>query len=132
MSVGKRIKALRQNSNISQVELADAIHVTKQNLYKYENEIITNIPLDKIEAISNYFNVSPAYLMGWTDNGEKIDVSTGNLSMLKFINVCHEALSYSYSSSSPVTFFAFFNLLIFSEEAVTTSGSVFILLLAAL
>ena len=67
MSVGKRIKFLREYNNISQIELATAVGVSKQTLYKYENDIITNIPSDKIEAIAKITNVTPAYIMGWTE-----------------------------------------------------------------
>lgn len=65
MSVGERIKELRLRLGMSQVAFADAIGVSKQTLYKYENNIITNIPSDKIEAAAKIGNVSPAYLMGW-------------------------------------------------------------------
>ena len=37
-------------------------------MYKYENNIITNIPSDKIELIADYLSISPAYIMGWTDS----------------------------------------------------------------
>lgn len=70
MTKGERIKSLRESAGISQTDLADKIDVSKQSLYKYENDIITNIPSDKIEAISSFFNVSPAYLMGWDVNKE--------------------------------------------------------------
>ncbi len=70
MTKGERIKAMREAHNMSQVELASKIPVSKQNLYKYENNIITNIPSDKIEAIANVFGTTPAYLMGWTDSPE--------------------------------------------------------------
>lgn len=65
MTIGERIKELRNRMGMSQVEFADKINVSKQTLYKYENDIITNIPSDKIEAIAKFSNVSPAYLMGW-------------------------------------------------------------------
>ena len=68
MTIGQRIRHLREKKQISQTDLANKINVTKQNLYKYENGIITNIPSDKIEQIAKAFNVSPAYLMGWEDN----------------------------------------------------------------
>lgn len=68
MTVGERIKNLREKLGISQVDFADKINVSKQTLYKYENNIITNIPSDKIEAVANVGNVSPAYLMGWDNN----------------------------------------------------------------
>lgn len=68
MTVGDRIKALRERLGISQVDFSDRINVSKQTLYKYENNIITNIPSDKIEAAAKIGNVSPAYLMGWDTN----------------------------------------------------------------
>lgn len=69
MTIGERIKKLRLGKmKMTQVAFADAINVSKQTLYKYENGIITNIPSDKIEAIANLCKVSPAELMGWTED----------------------------------------------------------------
>lgn len=69
MTVGERIKLARETKNLSQTDLANACKISKQTLYKYENNIITNIPSDKIEVIANCLSISPAYLMGWeTDN----------------------------------------------------------------
>ena len=65
LTVGERIKHLRTQLGLSQVAFADKINVSKQTLYKYENNIISNIPSDKIESIASLCNVSPAYLMGW-------------------------------------------------------------------
>lgn len=72
MTVGERIKKVRNKLGMSQVDFADKINVSKQTLYKYENNIITNIPSDKIEAAARLGNVSPAYLMGWTISDEDI------------------------------------------------------------
>lgn len=68
-TVGKRIKQHREAAGFSQVEFASKIGVSKQTLYKYENDIITNIPSDKIEAAANVFGISPGELMGW-DNSD--------------------------------------------------------------
>lgn len=67
MSIGERIKKLRKAKGISQVTLAKATGVSKQSLYKYENDIVASIPSDKIEAIAEQLSVSPAYIMGWDD-----------------------------------------------------------------
>lgn len=67
MTVGERIKSVREKAGISQVDFATRMNVSKQTLYKYENNIVTNIPSDKIEAAAKICNVSPAYLMGWID-----------------------------------------------------------------
>lgn len=69
MTIGRRIKELREKHGMSQVDLADKISVSKQTLYKYENGIITNIPSDKIESIAKILRASPSYIMGW-DNAE--------------------------------------------------------------
>lgn len=67
MNTGSRIKKLREELNMSQTDLAEIIHSTKQTIYKYENGIVTNIPPDKIEAIAIALKTSPQYLMGWMD-----------------------------------------------------------------
>lgn len=74
MTVGERIKEIRTKIGMSQVEFADKIDVSKQTLYKYENNIITNIPSDKIEAAAKIGGVTPAFLMGW----DKIDKKYSN------------------------------------------------------
>lgn len=65
MTVGDRIRKLREDRDMTQVELADKIDASKQTVYKYENNVVTNIPSDTIEKIAKVFNVSEAYLMGW-------------------------------------------------------------------
>lgn len=65
MTKGQRIRKARTDLGLSQVELASKIKVSKQTLYKYENDIITNIPSDKIFEISKALDTTPAYLMGW-------------------------------------------------------------------
>ena len=65
MTVGERLKSLRIQNGMSQIEFAEKINVSKQTLYKYENNIITNIPSDKIEYAARLLNTTPAFLMGW-------------------------------------------------------------------
>mgnify|MGYP002588780793 CR=1 FL=1 len=76
MTIGERIKELRERLGMSQVDFATKINVSKQSLYKYENNIITNIPSDKIEAAAKIGNVSPSYLMGWENNIAPINNGT--------------------------------------------------------
>lgn len=67
MTVGDRIRLVRLEQDVTQQELADYIGVSKQAVYKYENNIVTNIPTDKVDAIARKLNVSPAFLMGWEE-----------------------------------------------------------------
>lgn len=70
MTVGDRIRIKREELKISQKELADRLKTTKQTIYKYEMNIVTNIPSDKIEEMARILEVSPSYLMGWESNSE--------------------------------------------------------------
>lgn len=65
MHIGDRIRTLRKKYKMSQGELAEKIGTTKQNIYKYEHGIITNIPSDKIEQLAKVLDTTPGYLMGW-------------------------------------------------------------------
>ena len=73
MTVGDRIKYRRNELNISQVDLAEKVNISKQRLYKYENNIVTNIPSDVLELIAYHLEISPAYLMGWDSALEETD-----------------------------------------------------------
>ena len=67
MSVGQRIKIAREQKNMTLDEVAKRCETTKQTIYKYENEIVTNIPYDKIVLLSKALDVTPSYLFGWDE-----------------------------------------------------------------
>lgn len=68
MTKGERIKKIRLDKGMSQTELAERIGQSKQTVYKYENNIITNIPSDVIEKIAIALDTSISCLFGWNDN----------------------------------------------------------------
>ena len=62
MSVGSRIKKLRNDKNISQEELASAINVSRQIVSKWEND--NTIPDSyNIKLLCDYFNTSADYIL---------------------------------------------------------------------
>lgn len=65
MGKGERLKQLRLKHGFTLEEIGKKIHVARQTYFKYENDIITNIPTDKIEALAKIYDVSEAYIMGW-------------------------------------------------------------------
>lgn len=67
MTVGEKIKATRESRQMTQEQLGCLCGTTKQTIFKYENNIVTNIPLDKLERIAGVLSVSPSYLMGWDE-----------------------------------------------------------------
>ena len=71
--MSERIRNLRKDFNISQVELATRLGVTKQCVSNWENDNI--LPsVDMLVKIAKYFNVSTDYLLG-LDSANAIDVS---------------------------------------------------------
>ena len=67
MTIGKRIRVARERKNMTLDEVATLCNTTKQTIFKYENEIVTNIPYDKIVLLSKALDVSPSYLFGWDE-----------------------------------------------------------------
>ena len=65
MTKGQRLKQLREEKGLSQTEVAKKIGVKKQTLYKYEHDLVTNIPSDKIEALAREYDIDERYIMGW-------------------------------------------------------------------
>lgn len=65
MTIGERVKKLRKEKKLTLEELASKVNTTAQTIYKYENNIITNIPSDKIELLALNLNSTPSHLMGW-------------------------------------------------------------------
>lgn len=61
-----RIKELRNEYHISQQELANAVLVSQQSIYKYENKDV-DPSIDTLTKIAQYFNVSVDYLIGISD-----------------------------------------------------------------
>ena len=67
MTIGQRIREARERKDMTLDEVAKRCNTTKQTIFKYENEIVTNIPYDKIVLLSNALDVSPSYLFGWEE-----------------------------------------------------------------
>lgn len=66
--IGEKIKYLRTLSNMSQGELGLRVGLQRAAINKYEKGYVTNIPIQTIEKIANVFNVSPTYLVGWSED----------------------------------------------------------------
>lgn len=66
--IGSRLRKLRDISRFSLDYAAKSVGISKQTLFKYENDKITNIPSDKIKDLARLYQTSPAYIMGWEDD----------------------------------------------------------------
>lgn len=73
MTKGERIKELRENAGMTQEELAKKLHTTKQTIHKYEKNIVTNIPSDRIEELAKVLDSTPEYILGWKKVSEEME-----------------------------------------------------------
>lgn len=78
MKIGENLKNLRLSRGLTQEDVAKSIKVSLQTIFKYEQGIITNIPLTKIQAMAELFDVDPADIIGWTRSD-----STDSLNILQ-------------------------------------------------
>ena len=67
--IRERIKKRREELGYSYQNLADLTGLSKSTLQRYETGGIGNLPLDKLEILAKALRFSPAYLMGWVDDG---------------------------------------------------------------
>ena len=65
-----RIRELRKQNKCTQTDVAKIIGVSRQALAFYENGERT-MTYDTIKLLSNFFKVTPDYLMGATDNPQE-------------------------------------------------------------
>lgn len=76
MSIGKKIRELRESRGMSLEDVARMCNTTRQAIYKYENEIVTNIPYDRIILLAKALNTTPSQLFDWEED-KKISPNEG-------------------------------------------------------
>lgn len=68
MTIGERIKKLREEKNITVDKLAELIGKNRATIYRYESSEIEKLPTSVLEPLCKALGTTPAYLMGWTDS----------------------------------------------------------------
>ena len=63
MTFGQKLKTLRQNANMTQLQLAEKLRLSKANISKYESDTIQP-NFETLSTISSLFNVPVDYLLG--------------------------------------------------------------------
>nr|DAI29973.1 MAG TPA: Helix-turn-helix XRE-family like protein [Caudoviricetes sp.] len=72
MALKDNIKNKRLQMGYTLEELGEKIGVSKQTIQKYENGIISNIPIQKIEALAHCLQTTPTELLGWTNEQKQV------------------------------------------------------------
>jgi len=78
--LGERIKELRIANNLNQIQLANALSVTKQSVSNWENDNI--LPsVDLLKRIAQYFSCTTDYLLELEDEGERAFIEVEDLTI---------------------------------------------------
>ena len=64
--IGEKLKELRKEKGLTQMELANILGIKKITYFKYESGEI-NIPIPKLIEIARYFETTPNYLLGFDE-----------------------------------------------------------------
>lgn len=70
--IGENIKRIRESRGISQSEFAEMLHIKRQTLFKYEKNIITNIPIERVSQMATILGCDPSELTGWTKSEKAV------------------------------------------------------------
>lgn len=65
MEIYERIRQRRKALGLSAEDVAEALHINRATVYRYESADIEKIPITSIEPLAEVLHCSPAYLMGW-------------------------------------------------------------------
>lgn len=66
--MGNRIEELRLRRGLTLLQVAKAVGVAESTISRYEGGGISSIKYEVVTNLANLFDVSPAYLMGWSDD----------------------------------------------------------------
>lgn len=87
MSVGEKLRYYREAAGFTLKEVAEKLGINPQSVYKYEHDIVTNIPIKNLEKMAEIYGISPKVLLGWGNNEQEeshdVPATDEDLQMLK-------------------------------------------------
>ena len=84
MNVGERIRDRRKELEMSVDDLALILGKDRSTIYRYESNDIEKLPTTILEPLAKALRTTPAYLMGWSNNSEDVDLENYGLKPIKF------------------------------------------------
>lgn len=67
LTFGEKLRLLREEAELNQTELGDAVHMTQRKISYLENGKYEP-SMDDLKSLCNYFNISADYFLGFTKN----------------------------------------------------------------
>lgn len=120
LTIGERIKALRQEQNYSVDEMAKRANISRATYYRYESADAENLPIKTIKVIAKALDTTPEYILGLTDDKRTkewsmIETFNENLKLQHeaVVRFRHEIYEFILSNTANVPYVQLLNLLKF-------------------
>lgn len=81
MNTGETIKHLRKQLGYSAEYIAEQIDVSPSTIYRYENNEIASMKIDKLKMIADILGTNACHLLGWY-SGDSESLSDSELILL--------------------------------------------------
>lgn len=65
MNYGERIRALREDKDLKQADIAKILNVTQSYYSRYENGVHP-LPIEHLSTLCKFYNVTADYILGFT------------------------------------------------------------------
>lgn len=83
----ERIKQKRLEQGLTTAQVAEALKISEEKIWMYENGMIQKMPLELLDRYARVLKTSPSYLEG-LDTVEPIDCVKGMETFLKVLDSC--------------------------------------------
>ncbi|WP_026651348.1 helix-turn-helix domain-containing protein [Butyrivibrio proteoclasticus] len=117
MEIYEIIKNRRKELGLTADQVAEALHISRATVYRYESNEIEKLPITAIEPLAKVLRCSPGYLMGWSE--EKEDAAAIKLGITRE----EQALVTAYRSADEGTKAAVCKLLDVKRDHAETLGA---------
>lgn len=101
----KRIKELREKTDVTLKDMAKIIGVSEATVQRYESGKIHELPYKVIIAYAEKFHVFPSYIMGWSDTPAQFtlfDIPQGSDNTIQIEFPQHKKIEPSNSELDPL------------------------------
>ena len=71
MKLAQRIRAMREDNDLTQTDIANLLNTSQTVYSRYERDERT-LPTEMLYALALYYNISADYLLGLTDEPRKL------------------------------------------------------------
>ncbi len=82
MEIYERIKKRRKEIGLSAEEVANALHVSRATIHRYESKDIEKLPTNIMEPLAKVLKCSVPYLMGWDETDDTRKDSDSDINYL--------------------------------------------------